>query len=108
LAVLIAVNRLLRIDFDLTAGPETFLRQSLEGLKRRLAKFKSTDIPTFGAPTGLIINFASDRAVQFDLNGNPVMIHQRAYRPGKDRFSIGGWPLTESELAAAFGEIRFR
>jgi hypothetical protein len=35
----IGVEGLLRVDFDLTAAPITFVTQSLDGLRQRLAKW---------------------------------------------------------------------
>ena len=37
----IGVDRLIRINFDLGAGPETFLRQALDGVRARLAECRS-------------------------------------------------------------------
>jgi hypothetical protein len=102
-AAILGVDRLLRVDFDLTKKPESFKDQALQGIREKLAEWKSKSLPAFGRPTGVIINYSPDGAVQFDLEGRPHQVFDRAYRPGKASFSLKGRPLTESELAAVFG-----
>jgi hypothetical protein len=102
-AAFIGVDRLLRVDFDLTKKPVSFTDQALQGVREKLARWKSQSLPAFGRPTGVIVNYSPDRAVQFDLEGKPHQVFDRAYQPGKASLSIKGRPLTESELAAVFG-----
>jgi hypothetical protein len=104
-AAFIGVNRLIRVDFDLPANPTTFVQQALRGLREKLAGWKVGEIPTFGKPVGVIVNYSPDHAVEFDLKGNPLRVLDRAHRPGTASFSLKGCssPLTQRELAAVFG-----
>ena len=70
-AAFIGVDVLLRIDFDLTAGPATFLKKALDGLREKLARWHG-ELPAFGRATGIIVNYSPDHAIQFDLRGNPI------------------------------------
>jgi hypothetical protein len=98
-AAFIGVDVLLRVDFDLTAAPATFVRQSLDGLRQKLARWRGS-LPAFGRPVGFIVNYSPDRAVRFDLDGIPVELFERAYRLGQAVLSIGGRPFSHAELAA--------
>jgi hypothetical protein len=97
----IGVDVLLRVDFDLTAAPVTFIKQSLDGLRKKLARWRGS-LPAFGRPVGFIVNYCPDCAVRFDLEGNPVELFDRAYRPGEATLSIGGRAMSHAELAAVF------
>jgi hypothetical protein len=100
-AAFIGVDVLLRVDFDLTAAPDTFAKQSLDGLRRKLARWRGS-LPAFGRPTGFIINYSPDRAVRFDLEGKPAELFDRAFRLGEATLSIGGRAMSHAELAAVF------
>ena len=93
---------MLRVDFDLTKSPTTYIQQALDGLRHKLQRWKSDQIPTFGRPTGIIINYSPDYAVLFDLEGNAVDVLDRAYRLGEASFSIGKRPISRGELDALF------
>lgn len=74
-AGIIGVGKLKRINLDVTQPEVTFLDQAMTGLKERLERWNtgskdSGQLPAFGKPTGLCINFASDLAIIFDLKGN--------------------------------------
>ena len=62
----------------------------------------------FGKPTGFVLNYSPDHAVEFDLIGNAVRVRDRAHRPGTASFSLKGRasPLTKGEIAAVFGTRR--
>ena len=76
-------DRWLRIPLDLSQPPVTFAAQALEVVRRtRFVQF-------FGATTGFIVNYDPDRAIRFDLDGNPVEVLDRAYRPEEVIFAIG-------------------
>ena len=47
-----------RVNFDLGAGPETFLRQALDGVRAKLAECRSGQLPGFGKPTGVVVNYS--------------------------------------------------
>jgi hypothetical protein len=72
-AAVIGAERLLRVDFNLDGERKSYVKKSLEGVERRLAKWHGT-IPAFGRPTGLIVNYAPNFAVRFDLRGTPQEI----------------------------------
>ena len=107
-AIFIGIDRLLRVDFDLTKSPVTFIQQALEGLSQKLARWKlarwkSDQIPTFGRPEGVIVNYSPDYAVSYDLDGNAIVALDRAYRLGEASFSISKRPVSRGELDAIFG-----
>jgi len=88
-AAIIGAERLLRVDFDLDGERESYVKKSLEGVERRLAKWNGT-IPAFGRPTGLIVNYAPNFAVRFDLRGTPQEIFGEAYRIGQASLLLKG------------------
>ena len=47
-------------------------------------------MPFFGAVTGVIVNYAPDRAVRFDLDGTPIECLPRASCPGQTSFMLRG------------------
>jgi hypothetical protein len=71
MAAFFGVNRLLRLELDLTAPGASFPRQALTGLQRRLAEFPDVaeGLPSFGRPTGVLVNYAPDCAIRYDLEG---------------------------------------
>ena len=87
-AAFIGVDRLLRVDFDHTANPTTFVQQAVRGVREKLARWKIGEIPTFGKPVAVVVNYSPDHAVEFDLTGNPVRVLDRAHRPGAASFSL--------------------
>jgi len=108
-AIFIGIDRLLRVDFDLTKSPVTFIQQALEGLSQKLARWKlarwkSDQIPTFGRPEGVIVNYSPDYAVSYDLDGNAIQALDRAYRLGEATFSIGKRLVSRGELETIFGQ----
>lgn len=102
-AAIVGVDNLLRIDFDLEAGPDTFVSQALGVIRKICGRDGLGTILAFGRPTGFAVNYAPDRAVLFDLEGNPVESFDHARRLGHASFSIGGRELTDGEMAAIFG-----
>ena len=46
----------------------------------------------------IIINYSTDRAIRFDLEGNAVELFDRACRPGVVQFAIGGRVISPGEL----------
>jgi len=102
IACILGIERLRRVDFDLSESPVTFIQQALEGVRQKLARWKSDQIPTFGRPESVIVNYSPDRAVLFDLDGNAIEIFDRAYRLGEATFSIGKRLVSRGELDAIF------
>jgi hypothetical protein len=96
-AAMIGVEKLLRIDLDLSQGPVSFVRHVLDRL--------SDQVPTFGKPIGFVINYSPDRAVRFDSNGRPIAILDKAIRPGTATlFPLGGRPIPTEALRVLFGK----
>jgi hypothetical protein len=77
-----------KFQLKLLAGKWS-VKKSLERVERRLAKWNGT-IPAFGRPTGLIVNYAPDFAVRFDLRGSSEEIFGEAYRIGQTHLSLRG------------------
>ena len=86
----IGVNRLLRVDFDLTAGRTSYIYQALNSIRQKLAEWRGRTLPAFGRPTGVIVNYTPDRAVVFNLEGKALEILPRAYRVGDVQLLVGG------------------
>ena len=61
-AALIGVEKILRIDFDTSLPEETYVDQALAQIPEQTI--------AFGRPTGVTVNYAPDRAVRYDLQGN--------------------------------------
>jgi hypothetical protein len=87
----------LRVDFDLDGERESYVKKSLEGFERRLAKWNGT-IPAFGRPTGLIVNYAPNFAIRFDLRGSPQEIFGEAYRIGQLSLLLKGRSIPSGSL----------
>ena len=115
-AAFIGVERLLRVDLDPTEGPVTYIDQALKGARQKLARWNSKvdvsavglgdlPLPAFGRPVGVILNYTPDRAVRFDLSGQPMEFLDRAHRIGDAQFFLKGMgrPLSRDELDAFFG-----
>ncbi len=105
-AAFIGVNRILRVDFDLTADRASFVQQGLNGIRLKLAEFPSPSgvLPCFGRPTGFVVNYTPDRAIRFDLDGDAVAIVPQAFRVGDVALLAG-----ESEVSPnLFRELSFR
>jgi hypothetical protein len=81
-AAIIGAEQLLRVDFDLDGGRESYISKALEEVECRLAKWNGT-IPAFGRPTGLIVNYAPNFAVRFDLLGTLQEVFGEAYQIGQ-------------------------
>jgi hypothetical protein len=89
--------RLLKIALDLTQSPLTFPHQALA-----LAKAKKT-VQFFGKIIGVIVNYTPDRAVRFDLDGNPTKLLPKAWSPGQTTLMLGGRALSARQLEMLFG-----
>lgn len=103
-AAAIGVGRLLRIDFDLALSPLSYVNQALTGILGKLVEFRiqtsrtPDEIPAFGRPIGMIVNFTPDRAVRFDLDGSALEILPRAYRPNDVNIVLRGRPCPPETL----------
>ena len=57
----------------------------------------------FGKALGLIINYSPDAALRCDLDGKPLEVLDKAYRPGEVRLSFGGPPLSSAAVSRVLG-----
>ena len=103
-AAFIGVNRILRVDFDLTADRASFVHQGLNGIRLKLAEFPNPSglLPCFGRPTGFVVNYAPDRAVRFDLEGNAIAIFPEAFRVGNVDLLVGKSEVSPDLLQEIF------
>ena len=85
-AAIIGVEKLLRIDLDATQGPVSFVRQVLGRLPE--------GVPAFGKPMGFVINYSPEKAIRFDLKGQPIAVLDKAVRP-RDRRSYPPWGTSD-------------
>src|SRR5271165_6900130 len=92
-AALIGVEKILRIDFDTSLPEETYVQQAL-------AKLPEQTI-AFGRPVGVTINYAPDRAVRYDLKGNPIETLPEAVQCGKAYFSL---PPDKKDMSVRIGK----
>lgn len=83
-AWIIGIANILRIDFAEGSTPISFAGQALNGIVQRMASYPN--LPAFGKPTGFVVNYNPDKAVEFSLDGKPLFIHYRAVRVGEAMF----------------------
>ena len=88
-AALIGVEKILRIDFDTSLPEATFVQQALA---KPIA---------FGRPTGVTVNYAPDRAVRYDLRGDPVETLAEAIRCGKAYLIV---PPNKKDMSLRIGK----
>ena len=99
-AALIGVEKILRIDFDTSLPEETYVHQALAQIPEQTI--------AFGRPFGVTINYAPDRAVRYDLKGEPIETLNEAIRCGRAFFTA---PPSEKDMSAGIGKalgMRFR
>jgi len=94
-AAIIGVEKLLRIDLDLTQRPVSFVR--------RCSIAFPEGIIAFGKTVGFVINYSPDQAVRFDRNGQPIEILDKAVRPATAVLYLGRRPITAEALGLVFG-----
>ena len=90
-------ERWLRIPLDLSQPAVTFVKQALIVVR------KTPMVPFFGPTIGFVVNYSPDRAVRFDLAGNPVAMLDRAYEPGPVTLLIGGKQVSADAFAMIMG-----
>ena len=92
IGAIIGVGRLLRIDFGRNENPVQFVKLALDGVKRRLAKWRGA-LPGYGRVTGIIVNYTPNFAVRSDLDGRPLETFDTAYRVGQVQLFLKGRPV---------------
>jgi hypothetical protein len=70
-------ERWLKIPLDLSQPEVTYAEQAFSVVRR------TPVVEYFGPTTGFVVNYSSDLAVRFDLDGQPVETLSRAYTPGE-------------------------
>ena len=94
--------RWLIIPLDETQPPVTYAGQALDGIAEVAQRGENGNLYQhfFGKVLGVYVNYSPDRAVRFDLDGNPVEVLDQSYRVGRATVTIGGKTVTP-ELANA-------
>lgn len=92
-AALIGVEKILRIDVDTSLPEETYVHQALAKLPEKTI--------AFGRPIGVTVNYAPDRAVRYNLRGDPIEILTEAIRCGKAFFTI---PPSKRDMSVRIGK----
>ena len=86
-----------RIPLDLSQPAVTFVQQALIVVR------KTPVVPFYGPTIGFVVNYSPDRAVRFDLAGNPVAMLDRAYEPGRVTLLLGGKQVSADAFAMIMG-----
>ena len=92
-AALIGVEKILRIDFDTSLPEETYVDQALAELPEQTI--------AFGRPIGVTVNYAPDRAVRYDLKGDPIETLTEAIRCEKAYLTI---PPCKEDMSERIGK----
>jgi hypothetical protein len=90
-------GRFLIIPFDLSKPPLTFTQQAVTGLPEKRENGRRY-VPFFGEALGFIVNYTPDQALRCDLDGQPLEVLPKAYRPGEVELSIGGRPVSPTVM----------
>ncbi len=91
-AALIGVEKILRIDFDTSLPEETYVHQALAQIPEQTI--------AFGRPIGVTINYAPDRAVRYDIKGEPIETLTEAIQCGKAFITV---PPSEKDKSVQIG-----
>ncbi|GJE44388.1 hypothetical protein [Methylobacterium soli] len=98
-------GRWLMIPFDLSRPPLTYVQQAVDALpEKSMARTGGgRAVMFFGRALGLIINYTPDAALRCDLDGEPLEVLAKVYRPGEVSLSFGGPPLSPSVVSRVLG-----
>ena len=94
-------ERWLIIRFDLSKPPVTFIQQAIDALPSMVSP--AGGVPFFGRAVGLVINYAPDKALRCNLDGNPLEVLPKAYRVGEVQLSLGGKRIEPRVLGKLLG-----
>jgi hypothetical protein len=64
---------------------------------------KTPEVKFFGPTTGFIVNYTSDRAIRFDLEGQVVETFPRVYRPGEVTLFLSGRQISVDSFGRILG-----
>ncbi len=94
-------GRWLMIFFDQSRSPLTFVQQAVDALPEKTMPRSDggRHVMFFGKALGLIINYTPDSALRCDLDGNPLEVLGKAYRPGEVSLSFGGPRLSPAAVS---------
>ncbi len=92
-AALIGVERILRIELDTSLPEQTYVHQALEKVPERTI--------AFGRPIGVTVNYAPDRAVRYDLEGDPIETLAGAVRCGEAYLTV---PPSKKDMSVQIGK----
>jgi hypothetical protein len=92
-------ERWLKIPLDLSQPPVSYAGQALAVVRR------TPVVQFFGPTTGFIVNYTPDHAVRFDVEGRPVEMLARAYRPGEVTLYLSGRQVSAKSLGTVMGTI---
>ncbi len=104
IAAIIGIGELKRVDFTPGSRPVTYVQQALDGLQQKLKRWGHGQLPCFGKPVEIIINYTPDWAVRFDLDGKGIESFDAAYRLGEATLSISGRNVSAAELQSVLAE----
>jgi hypothetical protein len=93
-------DRWLRIILDLDQSSLTFARQA------GAIASKTEGVPFFGKVTGFVVSYSPDKAVRFDLEGNPLEALPHAYSPGQASILHHGRQTDAAQYARIIGLSR--
>jgi hypothetical protein len=68
----------------------SYVGQALQGVRQKLARWESGQLPAYGRPVAVAVNYTPERAVRFDLDGNAIQVLDRAHRIGDVQLFLGG------------------
>ena len=86
------------MDFESESLPVSYVQEPLDGVQQKLARWARGQLPCFGRPVGIIINYTPDWAVRFDLNGQVVESYKTAYHLGEANLTIRGREISVGQL----------
>ena len=102
IAAMIGISELKRVDFTLGSAPVTYIQQAVDGVQQKLKRWGRGQLPCFGRPTGIIVNYTPDWAVRFDLRGQSVESFDTAHRLGEATLSMKGRACSTAELQSCW------
>lgn len=91
-ALLVGVEKILRIDFEDGSSPVSYAFQSLAAIQRRTAE--NGRLPAFGRPISYVVNYSPEKAVVFALDGTPQNVCDKAASYNDGSLKLRGRSLT--------------
>jgi len=93
------------IGLDLSKPPITYIEQAIEALPNKVRQGREGRryVTFFGQALGIIINYAPEKALRCDLDGRPLEVLEKAYRPGDVALSIAGRLVSPTVMSKVLG-----